>query len=135
VTVLDTSALVDYLVGTGVAGQVSELFEQQAPLAAPDVLVFEVLAVLRRQNLTGALSSNRAAGAVEDLGSSAIELFGSITLRGRVWELRNNFTAADALFVALAEDLDEPLATKDSSLALAVSEHTRVAALLLDGAH
>ncbi len=40
-------------------------------------------------------------------------------------------TAGDALFVALAELLDEPLATRDGPLANAVREHTQVAVRLL----
>jgi predicted nucleic acid-binding protein len=43
-----------------------------------------------------------------------------------VWALRRNFTAADALFVALAEQLDEPLATKDSALAAEAAKHANV---------
>lgn len=60
-TVIDTSAIVDFLLGTGVTAAVQELFERERELAAPDLLVFEVLApssVLRerawelRRNLT-----------------------------------------------------------------------------------
>jgi predicted nucleic acid-binding protein len=42
-------------------------------------------------------------------------------MRERAWGLRENFTIADALFVALAERLGEPLATKDLALAAAVA--------------
>jgi predicted nucleic acid-binding protein len=126
VTVLDTSAAVDYLLGGGVAQQVQELMSAEGELAAPDVLVFEVLAVLRREAHRGALTAQRAAGAVEDLGEISIELFPSLPLRRRAWALRRNLTAADALFVALAEDLDEPFMTKDGALAREVAEHTAV---------
>jgi len=34
-----------------------------------------------------------------------------------VWELRNNITAADGFYVALAEALDVPLVTTDASIA------------------
>jgi predicted nucleic acid-binding protein len=40
--------------------------------------------------------------------------------------LRDNFTAADACFVALAEQLDEALATKDRHLANAARTQTGV---------
>jgi predicted nucleic acid-binding protein len=52
-------------------------------------------------------------------------------LRRRAWELRHNLNAADALFVALAERLDEPLATKDTALARAASKHTTIATVVL----
>ena len=130
-TVLDTSAAIDYLLGGGVASQVATLLSRGGPAAAPDLLVFEVLAVLRRDAARGELSQNRARGAVEDLGDLAIELFPTLALRHRAFDLRLNLTIADALFVALAELLREPLATKDRGLANAVREHTAVDVVLL----
>lgn len=122
-TVIDTSGAVDFLLGAGVAGEVEALMEIEGELAAPDLLVFEVLAVLRRQTLRSELSATRATGAVQDLGELPVELLPSLPLRGRAWELRSNLTAADALFVALAEQLGEPLATKDSALAREAEKH------------
>ena len=126
---LDTSAAVDFLLGIGVAAQVQELMAAQGELAAPDLLVFEVLAVLRRQTHRRAIPESRAAGAIEDFGDLPIELFPTLPLRHRAWTLRHNLTAADALFVALAERLDEPLATKDAALARAATEHATIATL------
>jgi predicted nucleic acid-binding protein len=37
-------------------------------------------------------------------------------LGARVWELRDNLTTYDACYVALAEYLEEPLATLDGNL-------------------
>lgn len=122
-TVVDTSAVIDYLLGTGAADSVDAALIAGEELAAPDLLVFEVLAVLRRQAGRGELSAQRAGGAVADLGDVPIVLFSSLALRERAWALRENLTAADALFVALAEHLGEPLATKDASLARAARAH------------
>lgn len=130
-TVLDTSAVIDYLLADGVAGDVRALLADAAPAAAPDLLVFEVLAVLRRDVGRGALSVDRALGAVDDLGDVAVELFPSLSLRRRAFDLRHNLTVADALFLALAEALEEPLATKDAGLAAAAREQTTVDVLLL----
>jgi predicted nucleic acid-binding protein len=131
VTVLDTSAVIDYLLGDGVAQAVQGLVRDESPTAAPDLLVFEVLAVLRRDVGRGDLSPDRARTALEDLGDLAIELFPMLPLRGRAFELRENLTAADALFVALAEALGERLATKDRGLARSAAEHADVEILLL----
>jgi len=131
VTVVDTSAVVDFLLGDGVAGHVEALMEREGELAAPDLVIFETLAVLRRENLGGRVSGGRAGAAVEDLGDLAVELFPSVIVRWRVWELRNNLTAADAIFVALAEQLGEPLATKDAALAAAAEDHTGVGVIRL----
>jgi predicted nucleic acid-binding protein len=134
VTVLDTSAVVDFLLGIGVAKQVEALMRTEGETAAPDLLIFETLAVLRREALRGELAEGRAAGALEDLGDLPIDLFPSMPLRQRAWTLRHNFTAADALFVVLAEQLDEPLATKDTSLAAEAAKHSHVEVVLLEHA-
>ncbi len=127
-TVLDTSAVIDFLLADGVVAEVEELLAE-GPAAAPDVLVFEVIAVLRRDVNRRALPADRAAAALGDLGDVTLDLFPSLALRQRAWELRENFTAADGLFVALAELLEEPLATKDRALSAAVSRHTSVQTL------
>ncbi|WP_022928924.1 type II toxin-antitoxin system VapC family toxin [Patulibacter americanus] len=115
-TVFDTSVVVDLLLGSGAAPQATALLEA-GPAAAPDVLTFEVVAVLRRLALRGDASEDRLAGAVADFGDLAIDHYPSLPLRSRAWSLRENATVADALFVALAESLGEPLATKDEGLA------------------
>lgn len=69
--------------------------------------------------------------AVADLGDVPLALFPALPLRGRVWELRDNLSAADALFVGLAEQLDEPLATKDHALAQAAGRHSHAEVITL----
>lgn len=131
-TVIDSSAIVDFLLGTGVARPVDELFEREGELAAPDLLVFEVLAVLRRE-ASRDIDPNRAHGAVQDLGDLALTLFSSLALRERAWALRRNFTIADAIFLTLAEQLDEPLATKDIPLARKATKHSAATVVVLTG--
>ena len=125
-TVVDTSAVVDFLLGAEASPAVTSLMATEGRLAAPDLLAFEVLAVLRRHVRRGTIGAGRGAGAVEDLGDLPLELASTMTLRARAWELRESFTAADALFVALAELLDEPLATKDRALAASARRHAGV---------
>lgn len=132
-TVIDTSAVVDFLVGEEAAGAVGALLAQEGTLAAPDVLIFEVLAVFRRHVQRRSIASDRARRAIEDLGDLAVEIFPALPLRQRAWELRGNFTAADALFVALAERLGEPMATKDRSLASAARELAGIETIDLGG--
>jgi predicted nucleic acid-binding protein len=117
VSVLDTSAAVDYLLGRGAAREVSVLLREPGGVAAPDVMVFEVLAVLRRHALRGAIDDRRAGEALADLEAMPVEWFRSMTLRERAWALRANMAPADALFVALADVLGERLVTKDAALA------------------
>lgn len=44
----------------------------------------------------------------------------------RVWEMRHNLSAYDAVYVALAELLDEPLITHDKRLANAAGHQARI---------
>jgi len=44
----------------------------------------------------------------------------------RVWDLRDNLTADDAVYVALAEALDASLLTRDRRLATVASRHVSV---------
>jgi len=44
----------------------------------------------------------------------------------RVWELRHNLTAYDAVYVALAEVLDAPLLTRDRRLDATAGHEARV---------
>lgn len=133
-TVIDTSGVIDLLLGSGTADQVLGLIEDEGELAAPDLLVFEVIAVLRRLAFAGDLAEPRARAALADLGDVALRLFPSLPLREGAWELRESLTAADALFATLARQLGEPLATKDGGLAAAVRRHTDVSVLELGSA-
>jgi predicted nucleic acid-binding protein len=101
-------------------------------VAAPELLVFELLATWRRQVRRGSLSAQRVAAAVRDLGDLRVVLFPLLPLRTRSWSLRDNLTAGDALFVALAELLDVPLATQDARLAAATRRHTEVPVIELE---
>lgn len=125
-TVLDTSCVVDLLLGEDVADQVLDVLRAEGEAAAPELVVFEALAVLRRGRLRGEIGAERAAGAVKDLGDVSLALFPAMPLRERAWELRDSMTTADALFVALAERLSEPLITKDRRLAKAARAQTKV---------
>jgi predicted nucleic acid-binding protein len=131
VTVLDASGAIDYLLGWSAAGEVERLLGSERRLIAPDVLVFEVIAALRRQVLRGQLAEARAEAAVADLGDMRLLLYPSLILRERAWQLRANLTAADALYVALAEQLREPLASKDAGLLAAASSLEGVAVSVL----
>ncbi len=120
-TVIDTSGAVDLLIEGPASQMVGDLLAEERELAAPDLIVFEALSVIRRNALKGRLSLARATAAVEDISALPVHLFASLPLCTRAWQLRRNLTVADALFVALAERLGEPLATKDRALSKAVS--------------
>ena len=66
-----------------------------------------------------AISEDRAADARTDFSDLAIVRYPHVSLADRMWELRNNVTAYDAAFIALAEALGVPLVTCDTRLARA----------------
>jgi predicted nucleic acid-binding protein len=83
VTVLDTSVVIDYLLADGVAGQVRVLLNDTGPAAAPDLLISEVVAVLRRAAGREQIEEGRARAALDDLGDLALDLFPTLALRHR----------------------------------------------------
>lgn len=125
--VLDASALLELLLGTPGAVAVRErIASPEESLHAPQLLDLEVLQVLRRYAAAGALSSERARLVIEDLAALDLERYPHEPLLDRVWQLRDNLTAYDAAYVALAEALDAPLLTFDARLANAPGHRARI---------
>ncbi len=115
--VADTSAVIDYLLGTPQAGWVATLIEPEARLHAPHVLDVEVLGVLRRYVRLGDAAVDRAEAALDDLADLAITRYSHLPFLPRMWQLRDNVSPRDAAFVALAEALGASLLTTDRRLA------------------
>lgn len=92
---------------------------RETALAAPELLDIEVLSVLRRQARAGLLPHRRAGQALADLADLPLQRAPHAALLTRCWHLRDNLTAYDAVYVALAEALDVALLTGDRRLATA----------------
>ena len=86
-------------------------------LAAPELIDLEIVSVLRRQLSVGALDARRAQFVIDDLRDLPMQRASHRPLLSRCWELRDNLTAYDAAYVALAEALDSVLVTADTRLA------------------
>jgi predicted nucleic acid-binding protein len=114
--VVDASVVVAALVDSGPAGLWAESILASDVLAAPHLLPVEAANILRRAVLTGELSADTGALAHEDLLLLRIDLFPYEPYGRRIWQLRNNLTAYDAWYVALAESLGAPFATLDGRL-------------------
>lgn len=95
-------------------------------LHAPHLFDVEMLHVLRRYVHHGTLSRNRGDEVLEDLSDIDVSLYPHAPLAGRIWELRENLTAYDAAYVALAEALEAPLITTDGCLARASGHRATV---------
>ena len=134
--VVDASALTELLLGRRSGEIVGEhLARHRFALHAPHLVDVEVLSALRRLVASGEATAERAAGAIADLLDLPIERYAHDILVPRIWQLRENFSAYDASYVALAEGVaDEPvpLLTADARLARAVATHAEVPVLLAD---
>jgi predicted nucleic acid-binding protein len=115
--VVDTSVVVDALVVRPLNHRVAERLLGAGDLCAPHLIDTEFLSVLRNLARAGVLNSVTAAAARADFERLSILRFDHLPLSDRVWQLRDNATAYDATFVALAEILDVPLVTCDERLA------------------
>jgi predicted nucleic acid-binding protein len=124
--VLDASAAVDWLLQTP-AGQPIEnrIYSSAETLHAPHLLDVEVTQVLRRLARQHVIPAARAEEAVTDLQSLRIARYAHSLFLPRVWRLRHNFSAYDAVYIALAEQLGAILITRDARLASA-SGHSAV---------
>lgn len=102
------------------------LLDSAESLHAPHLLDVEIAQVVRRYEVRGELSAERGEEALADLMAFPIARYPHDVLLQRVWELRHNLTAYDAVYVALAEALDAPLVTRDERLASAPGNNAMV---------
>lgn len=118
--VVDASVAVDVLLRTpGSEAVTARLLDSGEALHAPQLIDIEVLSVLRRLTAHAGLYAVRAVEAVELFAVFPITRYEHTPLLRRIWELRDNLTAYDAAYVALAEALGATLLTRDAKLARA----------------
>lgn len=118
--VLDASAVVELLLWSPGGQRVADrIANPRETLHAPHLLDVEVTQVLRRAERARLLTAARAQEALLSLVELDIERHEHGPLLSRVWQMRGNCTAYDAVYIALAEALDAPLLTFDKQLAKA----------------
>jgi predicted nucleic acid-binding protein len=121
VSVVDASLLIDVLVGLPAGRPWRSWVARSGPLAAPDCVGVELGRYLRRHTLRGALPVVSAQRSLRAFHALDIQCYPSAPLLEDAFALRDNLSFDDALYVALAVALDEPLATTDARLAQAAS--------------
>jgi predicted nucleic acid-binding protein len=135
--VVDASALAELLLRRPAGDAVAAaLREHDFDLHAPHLVDVEVVSAVRRVVAAGDASSARGAEAVSDLLDLPVQRYAHEPLVPRIWELRENFSAYDSAYLALAEVVAQagaPLLTADARLARAASAHTDVEIVLAAG--
>jgi predicted nucleic acid-binding protein len=124
--VVDSAAVVDAL--TAVQGTAAlRAFLKDEVLHAPALLDYEVGSALRGLTLSAQISPARAQDALTDFADLPIHRWlAADQLRRRAFSLRDNLSAYDAAYVALAEALDCRLVTRDERLARSRGHSARI---------
>lgn len=125
--VLDASAAVELLRNSR-RGLAVARWLRTAPSTtfAPAVLDLEVLQSLRRLVAARALTRGAASPLVDELVRLPVVREPHWPFAHRIWQLRDNLTAYDAAYVALAERLGARLVTCDARMARAPGHRARV---------
>jgi predicted nucleic acid-binding protein len=125
--VLDASAAVDWLLRTPAGQRIEQrIYAHNDTLHTVHLLDVEFVQVLRRLVRDRALTPRRAEEAIDDLVALRITRYAPVLLLPRIWRLRQNLSAYDAAYVALAEELKAPLITRDQKLAAAPNHAAEV---------
>ncbi len=118
--ILDASAVVELLLRSPRGRRVDPLIADPAiSLDVPHLVDVEVTQALRRFVKEGRIDSADASAALGVLASLDLARHSHEPLLERILELRDNLTAYDATYVALAEALGTTLLTCDARLAKA----------------
>ncbi len=132
--VVDASAIGETLLARPSAPAVREVLAEHEEIHAPEHFHVEVISMLRRFALRGELDERRAARALSALRELRVVRYPVIDLVDAVWGLRDQLTAYDAAYLALARRLDLQLLTLDGGLAAAARGEGRLVELGEGGA-
>lgn len=113
--VLDASAAVLALLNDGDARRSLAT----GTVAVPHLADPEVVSAVRARVLRGDVGAEDGGAALARWARLGLRRFAVVGLLTRIWELRDNLTAYDATYVALAEALACHLVTADARLARA----------------
>ena len=131
--VIDASAATELLLARPSAGAIAaHISERGLDLHAPHLIDVEIVSAVRSLVASGEADAGRGEEAIADLLDLPLARYPHDILLPRIWELRENLSAYDAAYLALAEGLSDegvPLLTTDGRLARAVHAHSAVEVL------
>ena len=102
--VLDASVVVELLTNGPLADSLrNDLAGRDESYIVPHVLDVEVVSAIRRLTAMRRVDAHRIEQLLVGLRALPAERYAHTPLLSRIWELRHNFTAYDAAYIALAE--------------------------------
>jgi predicted nucleic acid-binding protein len=127
VIVLDASAIVDLVVEPrAVTRAIRARLQADPDIHVPHLVDAEVTDALRRKLLSGQLDPLRARRAIRRLTTMHLVRWQQTQLLGRALALRDQLSAYDAIYVAMAEATGATLVTRDARLARSTGHRARV---------
>jgi predicted nucleic acid-binding protein len=117
--VVDASVLVEYLAGGESVEAARGAIGRERWVWAPALVDAEVGNALRRLVRAEKITARKARAALDDFLEMRIQRVAHRHLVDRAWQLRDNVSFYDGLYVALAEGMGAPLVTLDKKLARA----------------
>jgi predicted nucleic acid-binding protein len=115
--VLDASVVVELLTNGPLADSIRrDLSRRDESCIVPHLIDVEVMSALRRMVAGQRPGAHRSDEFLAALAALPAERYAHTPLIGRIWELRHNFTAYDATYIALAEATNATLCTSDEKL-------------------
>ena len=125
--VIDASALLEFLLQTSLGARVeARLFRGEDEFHVPHLVDVEVVQGLRRLVRIGEVAPGRADEALADLTDLDLHRHAHLDLLTRAWKLRENISAYDAMYVALAEAIEAPMVTCDGPLGKTAGHRARI---------
>ena len=115
--VLDASVVVELLTNGALADSIrSDISMRDETFIVPHLIDIEVMSAIRRLVAGERIAVHRIEQVLTGLAALPAERYSHAPLIGRIWELRHNFTAYDATYIALAEAMNATLYTADAKL-------------------
>ncbi len=128
--VIDASVLANVIGDDDAAGATARAALMGQEISAPDLVDVDTVSVLRRRWRSGTLTVSRFAVAIDEVSTLPADRYPVLPFMHRAYQLRDNVTAYDATYVALAEQLGCLLVTADQRLANSPGIQCRIRLLL-----
>ncbi|MBL8907026.1 MAG: type II toxin-antitoxin system VapC family toxin [Rhizobiales bacterium] len=124
--VVDASVVIGVLIADSATSKIDKLIAAQDWLVAPELIDLEITNVLRRLERLRRVSEPDAASLLDHYLKLRILRFSVTGILGDIWKMRQNLTAYDASYVALAISLELTLYTRDAKLAAAAGHGAKI---------